>query len=168
MASRSVARRKGGGAQLRARKGSWTPAKRNRFLARLAETLNVRASVRSVRLSEGGLYKLRRRDPAFAAAWDQTIVEAYGKVEMLLLERALMGDAGSKPRATDDTRRLDTLSERALLALANQHRQTARDLRAAAGKAEGSSALEEEFGARDRLVAKLAEIEARLVAEDGE
>ena len=168
MASKISACRKGGGAQSCASRGSWTPARRSRFLARLAETLNVRAPVRSVHLSEGGLYKLRRRDPAFAAAWDQTIVEAYGKVEMLLLERALIGKAASKARATGDSRHLDTLSERALLALANQHRQTARDLRAATEKAAGSDALEEGFGARDRLVAKLAEIEARLAAEDAE
>jgi hypothetical protein len=165
MASRTVARRKGG-AQPDARRSGWTPAKRNRFLARLAETLNIRASVRSVRLSESGLYKLRRRDAAFAAAWDQTIVEAYGKVEMLLLERALIG-APRKVRGTEANRPLDALSERALLALANQHRQIVRDLRAAAEKAEGSSLGNEEFGARERLVAKLAEIE-RLAAEDGE
>jgi hypothetical protein len=164
MASRIVALRKGGGAQP-VPNVSWTPAKRNRFLARLAETLNVRASVRSVGLSESGLYKLRRRDAAFAAAWDQTIVEAYGKVEMLLLERALIG--APRKAGTEASRPLDTLSERALLALANQHRQIVRDLRAAAEKAEGSSVGDEEAGARERLVAKLAEIE-RLAAEDGE
>ncbi|MDP5279988.1 hypothetical protein Q9Q95_13720 [Sphingomonas sp. DG1-23] len=164
MASGTLVVRKGGGAPLRAPRAGWTPAKRNRFLARLAETLNVRASVRSVNLSEAGLYKLRRRDPAFAAAWDQTIAEAYGRLEMLLLERALLG--GGRVRATEGARHLDTLSERALLALVHQHRPNARGLRAATEKVEGSSALEEELGARDRLVAKLAEIEMRLAAED--
>lgn len=160
------ATRKRGGAKPRAQKGAWTAANRNRFLERLAETLNVRTAVQPLGLSVRGLYKLRHRDVAFAAAWDQTIADAYARVEMLLLERALMGEPGSVAGATGDTRHLEALSERGLLALLNQHRQTVRDVRAAADKSAGNSALTEELGARDRLMAKLAEIEARLTNDD--
>jgi hypothetical protein len=169
MAAKSITRRKGGGAQVRASRICWTPANRKRFLARLAETLNVAAASRAVGLSDRGAYLLRRRDPGFAAAWEATIAEAYARVEMLLLERALGGTAEEAGEA-GDTRHLESLSERALLTMLNQHRQTVRDLRVASEKAAertaARSALDEEIDARDGLMAKLDEIAARLDAAD--
>jgi hypothetical protein len=122
MAATMASVRKGGGAQLRERKGGWTPAKRNQFLAELAQTSNVRASARAVELSEPGAYKLRRRDPAFAAAWGEALCEGYTKLEMLLLQRALAGLDGDVVAASDSGK-LAALSERALFSLLTHHRQ---------------------------------------------
>lgn len=170
MAAKSITRRKGGGVQVRASRIRWTPANRKRFLAKLAETLNVAAASRAVGLSDRGAYLLRQRDPGFAAAWETTIAEAYARVEMLLLERALGGSAEGTGEAPCDARHLESLSERALLALLNQHRQTVRDVRSAtekaAERAAARTALDEEIGARDGLMAKLDEIAARLDAAD--
>jgi len=172
MAGKSITRRKGGGAQVRASSSRWTAANRARFLAALAETLNVSAASRATGLCDRGAYKLRQRDPGFAEAWETTIADAYARVEMLLLERALGGAPEGTAAATSDTRHLETLSERALLALLNQHRQSVRDTRAraerTAERSAGRTALDEETSARDALMAKLDEIAARLDAADRE
>lgn len=170
MAGKSITRRKGGGVQVRASNSRWTPANRARFLAALAETLNVAAASRTTGLCDRGAYKLRQRDPSFAEAWETTIADAYARVEMLLLERALSGAPEGTASASAYTRHIETLSERALLALLNQHRQSVRDFRAAAEKAAersaGRTALDEEMDARGALMAKLDEIAARLKAVD--
>jgi hypothetical protein len=170
MAGKSITRRKGGGVQVRASSSRWTAANRELFLAKLAETLNVTATCRVVGLCDRGAYKLRQRDPGFAAAWEQTVADAYARVEMLLLERALGGAPEGTAAATGDTRHLETLSERALLTLLNQHRQTVRDVRSvaerAAERSAGRTALDEEMGAGQELMAKLDEIAARLDAAE--
>lgn len=170
MAGKTITRRKGGGVQVRASSSRWTAANRARFLAKLAETLNVTAACRAVGLCDRGAYKLRQRDPGFAAAWETTIADAYARVEMLLLERALGGAPEGTAAATGDTRHLETLSERALLTLLNQHRQSVRDIRNAAEKAAersaGRTTLDEERGAREGLMATLDEIAARLDAAE--
>ncbi|WP_380874215.1 hypothetical protein ACFB49_46480 [Sphingomonas sp. DBB INV C78] len=73
------------------RDGAWSIKKRETFLAHLAVTCNVRASVRAVGMSETGLYKLRQRDAGFRAAWAEALAEGYDRLEMMALERALGG-----------------------------------------------------------------------------
>lgn len=166
MAARTVTARRGGGAQLRKAREGWTKARRARFLEVLAETINVTAAVGSVGLSAQGVYRLRKRDAGFAADWDQTIAEAYARVEMLLLERALLGK-GSGAAVAAGSEVLEKLSERALLALLHQHRQTVRDVRIATERSLGRRLSEEEQEARAKLVEKLDTIVARLQPADG-
>lgn len=166
MAEKVAAARKGGGAQLRAPKREWTPALRNRFLAELAQTANVRGAVRAVGLSEPGAYKLRKRDAAFAAAWGQALCEGYDKLEMLLLERALAGLDGDRV-PPGDASRIEKLSERTLLSMLAHHRQTVRDLREAAARAQARPAADEDAEVRARLEAKLDEMHERMSADDG-
>ena len=52
------------------RRDGWTPQRRQRFLELLAAGSDVRRACAGVGLSRQAAYTLRRRDPAFADAWD--------------------------------------------------------------------------------------------------
>ncbi len=52
------------------RRDGWTSERRRRFLELLAAGLDVRRACAGVGLSRQAAYTLRRRDPAFARAWD--------------------------------------------------------------------------------------------------
>ena len=160
-----AAARGGGGAQLRLDTGRWTVTRRNDFLAMLAQTANVRVAVRSVGMSEQGAYKLRKRDPAFARAWGEALCEGYNKLEMLMLQRALAGMDGDRVDPGDGGQAA-MLSERSMLTLMHQHRQTVRDLRAAAARDDGGDAARDDDNAHARLEAKLALMHARMTSED--
>jgi hypothetical protein len=55
------------------RRDGWTQARRARFLECLAASANVQRACLAVRMSRQSAYRLRRRDPAFAAAWDDAL-----------------------------------------------------------------------------------------------
>jgi hypothetical protein len=101
--------------QTRARRnGSWTPKVRARFFAELANSCNVKAACTAVGMSVTGAYNLRDRDPSFRMAWRRGIAQGYAKLELQMLERALLGEDRlrrviDKP-TTDDERALDLLS----------------------------------------------------------
>ena len=58
------------------RHDGWTPARRAAFLDHLAVRPDVRRACGSVGLSRQSAYRLRRRDGAFAAAWDGALERA--------------------------------------------------------------------------------------------
>ena len=68
-----------------------TRAKQARFLAVLRQSSNVAAAARAVGTAPSGWYDMRRRDPAFAAAWAEAIEEATDKLEEEARRRALDG-----------------------------------------------------------------------------
>jgi hypothetical protein len=60
-------------------RGKWSVAIRDRFLALLRETGNVRAVIRA--LGHANMfYKRRRRDPEFAALWDAAVAAADARL----------------------------------------------------------------------------------------
>jgi hypothetical protein len=73
------------------KRSPWTKAKREKFLAALADTANVAAAARAVKLSHQSAYALRRKQPAFAKAWDAALDLALDELEATLLERAIHG-----------------------------------------------------------------------------
>ena len=58
------------------RRDGWTPERRQRFLELLAAGFDVRRACAGVGLSRQAAYTLRRRDPAFAQAWDGALRSA--------------------------------------------------------------------------------------------
>lgn len=68
-----------------------TPERLAKFLANLAETANVSASARTVRVSRGHLYELREKDPSFAAAWDAAAKLGTAALEDEAVRRAHKG-----------------------------------------------------------------------------
>ena len=58
------------------RRDGWTVERRQRFLELLAAGLDVRRACAGVGLSRQAAYTLRRREPAFAQAWDGALRSA--------------------------------------------------------------------------------------------
>jgi|SRR5690606_15886817 len=95
------------------KRDGWNPARRRQFLKSLATTANVRSACMSVGLSRQAAYQLRKRDPAFARAWDSALQRArdrdvkafYAAMPEKLLrtvsELSTMCKAGERPRSRD-------------------------------------------------------------------
>ena len=73
------------------RHDGWSAARRVRFLDALARHGNVRVAAGAVGLAHQTAYRLRRRDPTFAAGWDAALVLARDVAEQVLAERAIDG-----------------------------------------------------------------------------
>jgi len=69
-----------------------TPAVKAQFLEALSETANVRRAAAQVGFTARVFYQHARRDPAFAAAWDETMQTAVETVfEAEAMRRAVEG-----------------------------------------------------------------------------
>lgn len=75
--------------------------KRDAFIQHLGETCNVRLSAERVGVSFSTFYKIRQRDPAFAAAWQQALDDGYQRLEMGLLHAALAVVEGGRPDGSE-------------------------------------------------------------------
>jgi hypothetical protein len=73
----------------------WTNAMRADFLDALAETCNVKASAARIGVRPESVYLLRRKEPAFCAAWQRALGLGYQLLETRMVARAL--DAASEP-----------------------------------------------------------------------
>ena len=77
-------------AQRRApRRDGWTPRKRAIFLDHLEASCNIRRSAAAAGMTDGTARALRRRDPAFAAAWTEALEIGCERLRAELLARAL-------------------------------------------------------------------------------
>jgi len=61
------------------------------FINALGETSNVKAACDIARISQAAVYKKRREDSDFAAAWYAALAEGYDNLEMDLLARLREG-----------------------------------------------------------------------------
>jgi hypothetical protein len=92
------------------RRDGWTPERRRLFLGFLGGGMGVRRACAEVGMSREGAYKLRRREPAFARAWDEALRSARQTAEdaflAMLPERllrtmsALSGECELRPAAS--------------------------------------------------------------------
>jgi hypothetical protein len=73
------------------RHSGWNKARRETFLAVLAQTCNVRLAARLAGMRDKAPYDLRKRDPAFAALWQEALVIGYDRLESGLVAHALTG-----------------------------------------------------------------------------
>lgn len=71
--------------------GPLTPAVMAAFCERLAECGMVHRAAAEVGFSRNTLYRHRRNNPSFAAAWDAALVHARQRLADYLLERAFEG-----------------------------------------------------------------------------
>ena len=58
------------------RHDEWTPAKMVAFLRELAASQSVSQAARAVGMGRQSAYKLKRRLPPFAAAWDEAVADS--------------------------------------------------------------------------------------------
>lgn len=107
----------------------WTRAARRRFLEVLATTGNVSAAARAVGLARSSAYRLRQKDAAFAAAWEDAEQEAVDLLEQEARRRALEGVSepllGGGKLIRDDDGRIMTIrryNDRLLEMLLKAHR----------------------------------------------
>ncbi|MBX3593711.1 hypothetical protein [Sphingomonas sp.] len=77
----------------------WTKAMRETFLDHLAATCNVRESAAVIGVIPGSVYALRRREPRFAAQWDEALALGYQMLETLAVGHVLAG-GGIKDKLT--------------------------------------------------------------------
>ncbi|WP_062764327.1 hypothetical protein [Sphingopyxis terrae] len=72
-----------------ARANGWTKARRAAFLAELAASCNVVRAHEAAGMASSGVYRLRQRDPEFAAQWQAALEIGYERLETALVRRAL-------------------------------------------------------------------------------
>nr|WP_294849863.1 hypothetical protein [uncultured Sphingomonas sp.] len=109
------------------RPSTWTKAMAQQFIEVLSETCNVGIAARAIGRSISNVYKQRTKDAAFRAAWDQAIVVAFGKLEMMMLERALHGSEKLVVARDGTSTIMREYNDRVALALLRMHRDTARE-----------------------------------------
>lgn len=124
----------------RIRSAGWTKAKRKRFLDALAATCNVQMAARAAGVARYNAYNLRKRDPQFAALWQDALVMGYETLETALLEQALHGVNAIEIVPTDD---LDPFGPMVPATVANaRKRSDTPDDTAAGGSSDSSVAAE--------------------------
>lgn len=90
----------------------WSTQLKKRFLKTLAETLNVSEAARAVQMDRARAYALKDRDPAFARGWRDALDQAYGEVEVLLLQQSRDGSVRTETvrnEATGEVRQTKTV-----------------------------------------------------------
>lgn len=91
LAAAKAKRRDGFFRDYRVRSDGWTERRTRMFLRALAETGCVRDACARARVSDSSAYTMRRRDPAFAAAWEKALDAAIPTLEQAAWERAVEG-----------------------------------------------------------------------------
>lgn len=87
------------------------------FLAELARTSNVTASVKAAKTSTSTVYEARRTNPEFNRAWQRALCEGYEYLEMELLHRLRTGEVKPASGAKRGVRSFDNgIAFRLLLA----------------------------------------------------
>jgi hypothetical protein len=90
MAEREIARRAGEPLRVRkVRRDGWTRKRREAFLAYLAATANATASARAVRITASAAHNEKRRNPAFAAAWEEALATSQETIRTLYMATVL-------------------------------------------------------------------------------
>jgi hypothetical protein len=79
-AEQFVSRGKRGPQVRKVRTDGWTKAKREIFFAHFAATANASASALAAGMTEGSAFKLRERDPEFAARWDAILRDVEARL----------------------------------------------------------------------------------------
>ncbi len=138
---------------------SWTVQKKETFLATLAATCNVSASVRSITMSESSVYRLRRTSPEFRAEWKAALREGYARLELAMLERAINGTEKPVFHLGKEVGRVREYPDRTAMTLLSAHRGSVM------GEEDDAPRASRPEEVRERILAKLAEMNARLLPD---
>ena len=90
-AARAQRRRGGMFGDYRMRRDGWIEPRTRVFLRALSETGCVRDACARARISSTSAYRMRAREPKFAAAWEKALDEAAPTLEQAAWERAVEG-----------------------------------------------------------------------------
>jgi hypothetical protein len=108
--------------------------KKQAFLDALADSCNVKAAAAASGFTPSTAYKLRQRDPAFAAAWQEALEIGYARLEMALLERAIQTIETLGDDAPDAPPPVGAMTVAQAMDLMNKHRASVSGGRAKAGR----------------------------------
>jgi hypothetical protein len=117
-----------GGKTPRMRKASpdgWTKAKEAEFLSALEETCNVTAAAAVASVSVSSAYRRRKSHAAFRIGWHEAIGLAYQRLELALIERALVGTEKIVRRKDGSEEVMREYPNAIALTLLRMHRDTA-------------------------------------------
>lgn len=117
---------------------------RDKFIAALGETSNIRAAAEAAEISLSWVYKMRREDPDFERRWFEALCEGYDNLEMDLLARLRDGRLEDTD-ADGGKRKFDTAT--ALRCLTAHRESVARE--------KGRRTLAEEAATIDAINAKI-------------
>ena len=130
------------------------------FLAALAATCNVREACRQAGFTTTTVYDHRKRNARFRAAWAEAVKEAYGRLELMMLEKMMDGTLTTKTRADGS---IETVHEYPL-ALALQLLRLHRANAAEAAIEHDPDDIDE---VRDRIALRISRLRERMQAEAG-
>jgi len=88
-----------GGRLRKRRKDGWTRRQEKIFIRHLRATSNIRASARAAGKSASSAFDLRKRDPRFAAEWDEALREAAPRLHSKLI---VFAETKGKPVEPDE------------------------------------------------------------------
>lgn len=117
-----------GNGRLRMRKpaaNAWTKEKERNFLTSLSETCNVKWAAQEAGVSPQRAYERRKSNAGFRAGWTEAIGVAYGRLELILLDRAFNGTEKIVKRRDGSEERMVDYSNQVALTLLKMHRETA-------------------------------------------
>ncbi len=157
------------GTRLRRRRRArrWTTRRRTRFLEALAESCNISAAAREAGMDRSSAYDLKDRDPAFARGWKTALERAHADLEWHLLEVSRKGVIRTElviDPATQEKKHLKLIHSYPLTVafrLFLSHQVEVERFRAAGGTVQKSG------DAEARVLARIAEVRARLLGETG-
>jgi len=132
----------------------WSKAKAEAFLGVLAETCNVSEACRQTKVPMTVVYRRRKMDAAFRAAWADAIAVGYSRLELMLLERAFNGTEKVVKRRDGSEERMMEYPNQLGLRLLQLHRETAIE-------AESEMPAEDVDEIRQRIVQKLQRMKKR-------
>lgn len=139
----------------------WSKAMRVAFLDHLAATCNVIESAAAAGVTPSAVYQIRRRDPRFAARWEEALALGYQMLETRMVGHVLSGQRWGDPLATGDGA-LAAIDFEAGLRLLTQHRN---------GPVKPHKGRQAGYANRDdtdaMLLKRLRAIEARRVRDAG-
>ena len=134
-----------------------------RFFEALGASCNVRHAADAAKVSTSAVYKRRQVDAEFRARWAAAVHEGYVRLELALLERALIGsgEAPDTARAEGEgDASLRALPPSVLLAMLKMHRDVARE--GAPGQSSDSEEQAEQL--RERIANKLERLRKQIEA----
>ena len=136
----------------------FTATRQATFLGELGRTVNVAASARKAKVSETTVYATRAKSAEFRAAWETALREAYARLELMLLERAIKGVTKPVYYGGNKIGEITDYSDRQAADLLARHR--AKQIGPACDAPESEEVL------RARLAARFQAMGERLAAND--
>lgn len=138
---------------------AWTKKREQEFFAVLAASCNVAMAARAAGVRPQRAYERRQKDAAFRKAWEEAIAEGYARLELALLERALVGTEKVTVDSSGKRTVVRDYPNNIAMSLLKMHRETAR----AVDTAEAEMAGVEE--ARERILERLERLAERQIED---